>query len=227
MISKILITRDYVKNNELEIFCESQQILLHECSLLIFEQVDFQQFPKTDWIFFYSKNAVRFFLGQIDSNILKLNGTKIATLGKGAATIVNQFDLTVDFCGDGIPENVIHDFSGKVNAGSILFPRAENSKQSVEKGLSNEFITIPLIVYRNYTNSNIQIQEDYEAVIFTSPLNVEAFFKVQNREIQGTKWISIGKTTAQTLSKYVDTDKIITSQKPNDHSLVEIIRKLI
>lgn len=114
-----------------------------------------------------------------------------------------------------------------MNAGSILFPRAENSKQSVEKGLSNEFITIPLIVYRNYTNPNIQIQEDYEAVIFTSPLNVEAFFKVQNREIQGTKWISIGKTTAQTLSKYVDTDKIIISQKPNDHSLVEIIRKLI
>jgi uroporphyrinogen-III synthase len=30
-------------------------------SLIEFETISFEKFPKTDWIFFYSQNAVRFF----------------------------------------------------------------------------------------------------------------------------------------------------------------------
>ncbi len=192
-------------------------------SLIKFELIPFDNFPKTDWIFFYSKNAVRYFENGLSENDKKFifKNIKLATIGEGTAKITKEILKKCDFIGDGNPKFTSESFLKIAKNQSVLFPRAENSRQSIQKLLTRKIQSFDFIVYKNQPRKDFELP-DFEVLVFTSPMNVETYFN-KKKLLDNQKIISIGETTSQVLKK-MGFSKIITSQKPTELELANTVQ---
>lgn len=198
-------------------------------SMLKIEGVFFRKSPQTEWIFFYSKNGVRFFWEGL-SEELRFNvskNSKLAAIGSATGQLTKELFGKCDFIGDGNPENTARQFLACAQNKSVLFPRGENSRQSIQKLLSGRIDDYDLIVYFNRPKESEDLPKSLRAqiIIFTSPINTDTFFEyfdVTDKQ----KIISIGNTTAEALRNW-DIHDFIIAESPTADGLVKAVQKAI
>ena len=145
---------------------------------------------------------------------------KLAALGPGTAAALEQQHLKADFIGDGDPENTAAAFLQTAKGLQVLFPQARESRQSVQTFLENEFGAIDLVVYENAPRTDFNLP-DFDILVFTSPMNAEAYFAQKSWKPFQTV-IAIGKTTAAALAVPGIRD-VIVSEQPSEESLAESV----
>lgn len=200
-------------------------VSLVELSPLLFEEV-----PLADWIFFSSKNAVRFFFQQPENDSRgdfkspRELRVKWAALGPATAKALAEYVDTVDFTGTGEPEGTAAAFREVCTAGScILFPAARHSLQSVMSFLAPDFQCIPFPVYDNRPVAEPPLSEA-DVLVFTSPMNAQAYF---SKHMLGEKQrvVAIGATTAGALRE-LGISEIETADTPGERGLAETVFRL-
>ncbi len=194
-------------------------------SLIQFSPTLITSIPKVDWIFFYSKNGVNFFL-ETAANYpsFKKDQVKWAVMGEGTATALINYQIQPDFIGNGQPKAIAQTF-GKIAKGQkVLFPRAKKSKKSIQNLLKSQLEITDLIIYENEIKSNFSIPF-CAILVFTSPLNAKAYF--QKYPINAKqKVIAIGTTTQQALQKLgIKNSRLAT--KPSEQALATAVTQTL
>ena len=88
----------------------TKNIQLSGFSLIDFAAENNWEFPECDWIFFSSKNAVKFFFAK--NNVL--GHQKIACVGDGTFKVLSKYVNRVDYVGNAIDTHLIgKEFAGE------------------------------------------------------------------------------------------------------------------
>ncbi|MGY3054767.1 hydroxymethylbilane synthase [Pedobacter sp. UYEF25] len=150
-----------------------------------------------DWIFFSSRNAVTYFFGL---KPLLPKKTKFGVVGSGSEDALRQEGFVADFVGiGGDIEEIAAEFAKLVAGQTVMFPRAQDSLQSIQKALTSETKVVDLPIYETVIEDEVE-PTFAEVLIFTSPSNVEAYF-ADNLLESDQKVISIGNSTAKKLDE--------------------------
>lgn len=199
--------RAFAQKNKLELVAES---------LISFFPVDFSLLPETDWLFFYSKNGVRFFMRTLQEKGLKIT-QPVGVMGLGTLNALKEFGKSADFAGNGRPEEVAAAFKEIVRGKRVLFLRAQQSLRSIQQLLEEEVEVRDLVVYANEIRlPNNDFQADF--LLFTSPLNVEAYAQKYDLN-QAEMIVAIGKTTAAKLQSLGVKD-IKLATRPSEEAML-------
>ncbi|MDB5158007.1 MAG: hydroxymethylbilane synthase [Mucilaginibacter sp.] len=146
-----------------------------------------------DWIFFSSKNAVDYFF---NLSPLLPKDVKFGVMGAGSEEMLRRKGHFADFTGLGNDSaDVAEEFAKVANGTQVLFPGAEDSLKSIQKGLSADTKVIDLAVYETVLEDDVE-GTGAEVLVFTSPSNVDAYF-AENLLDPGQKVIAIGKSTGK------------------------------
>jgi uroporphyrinogen-III synthase len=186
--------RDYDSLLEQQLKIESAQLLAKsgiETQALPFE---FPQAHNFDFIFFNSRNAVKYFM---ESNP-EISNYKIAAFGSGTAKELLKYNISADFIGEhSDPKKVAAMFNQRyTSAQKIFFPLSQHSLKSVIQHLDAKHQVEVGVVYTSVAKKDVQLEEA-DLYVFTSPSNVHAFLKGQN--LNGKLFIAIGPSTADAL----------------------------
>ncbi|MCP4441297.1 MAG: uroporphyrinogen-III synthase [Aureispira sp.] len=190
-------------------------------SLIEFKPILFKEVPSSDWLFFYSKNGVKYFFEQIAKpNALP----QLATIGTSTAQYLEEhYPFQVSFIGTGDPQSTATQFLKQAKGLDITFVQAMQSKQSVQLLLGKQINSKSLIVYKNSPIKDIK-NPDADILVFTSPMNAEIYFQhfpyVETLEI-----VAIGKSTAKTLKKLGIRNYLI-ADAPNEEALAKKVLEL-
>ena len=193
-------------------------------SLIHFEAIPFDNLPKTDWLFFSSKNAVHFFVEGIQNfrELFSIQKFKIAGIGKATSKALKNAFGRCDFTGDGKPENVAKAFLAVAENQTVLFPGAKNSRRSIQEILKDQIEAVDLEIYNNQPRTGFELR-DFDVLVFTSPMNVVAYFL--NKELfDFQEVIAIGETTGAALTTHGILNYKIAGN-PSEIALVKTILK--
>jgi uroporphyrinogen-III synthase len=164
-------------------------------SLVGFMGLPFSAPPLADWVFFYSSRSAAFFLRGLSRLGYPTDRyAHYAALGKGTARSLQDLGITPAFIGDGSPKSTALAFLEKAEGQRVLFPRAKQSRQSVQRLLAGKLEMLDLVVYQNLILKNPKIP-DTEYVVLTSPLNAHAY-TLERKFSPDQRIVAIGQTTA-------------------------------
>ncbi|WP_116105056.1 uroporphyrinogen-III synthase [Lewinella sp. IMCC34191] len=161
-------------------------------SLLRFVAVPFDPPVNMDWWFFYSSRAVQY-AGSIPEEV------KTAAIGSGTAAALLRANAPVDFCGSGSPERVAEDFLSVCAGRRVFFPRARQSRLSVQLILRDRAMVLDAVCYENHA-APPEEAIDANTYIFTSPLNVAAYLDHYSLPT-GARVLAIGPSTGSELER--------------------------
>ncbi|MFK7949520.1 MAG: uroporphyrinogen-III synthase [Saprospiraceae bacterium] len=219
---KVYITRNIKETDFFKTALEKVGFAVFGESLIEFSVIDFDLNLEADWLFFYSKNGVRFFFNQLNDRALDIiKNKKIGTIGNGTAKLLKQqYQIEPNFIGTGEPLQTSKAFAQKAAGQKVIFPRAKQSKKSIQTQLSKVIQVIDLIVYENRPKSNINVPES-DCLVFTSPMNARVYF--ENYDLKSNqKVVAIGQTTGNELLK-IGIKNIVIAKSPNERGLVESV----
>lgn len=219
---KIFITRKLPQNSILVTHLRDADVKIWGCSLIELSSIHFNDFPKSDWIFFYSKNGVRYFFEQLSASQRgQVMNAKIAAMGNGTATSLRSFNQTVDFVGNGSPSTIAEQFLEKLFAhNKVLFVRAKHSVKSIQSLLDGKVQVMDLVVYNNEPKTQLDIGQA-DVLFFTSPLNVKAYYTnypVDQKQIV----MAIGATTANALYE-MGVSQVTVADQPSEMGILNCI----
>lgn len=230
-MKRVFISRDLDSKSIFAKMLGKTDVEIHDLSLIEFERLPFKKTPPTVWTFFYSKQGIRYFFETINSNAY-LTGTrmrmprkitipKYAVFGKASAKFLKDTQgIEADFVGTGDPETTAKAFLKKAKGRKTLFIRGQQSRRSVQELLDGAIESDELVVYNNQARKKFKIPAcDY--LVFTSPLNVETYYKRYKPKKKQTV-IAIGATTAEALLK-AGINKMIIASQPSEQKLAEIV----
>lgn len=193
----VFITRNPKAGNYFQHVLSAKGYPVSGRSLIEIVPVPMKHFPETDWIFFSSKHAVKFFFSQQPV----LGNQKYACIGKSTAEAIRKFGKRADFIGYSTDTRLTgKQFASRVGDGTVLFPQAKGSLRSIQNGFVKDSQVIDLTVYETLKKNEEQIPFA-EILLFTSPSNVDAYFE-KNKITAEQKVIAMGEATANTLKKY-------------------------
>jgi hydroxymethylbilane synthase len=163
-------------------------------SLTRFEPVAFDAVPKTDWIFFSSRNCVHHFFKQSP----QIGAVKFGTIGGATAMALREYDQQSDFTGNLISTaDIGKRFASEVGDSTVLFPQSTASYRTIQKQFESQANLHDLIVYDTVENETSEVPET-DVVVLTSPSN--AILYLRNRKITADqKVIVMGPSTAKVL----------------------------
>jgi uroporphyrinogen-III synthase len=186
-------------------------------SLIEFKQIKIKELPQTDWIFFSSKHAVRYFFSQKPA----IKNVKFGCIGTATSAELRAHGHRADFIGTSTDTKLVgKQFSSKVGNSKVLFPIARGSMQSIQWQMVKKENVFNLEVYATLKHS-VEVNPDHEILVFTSPSNVEAFFE-KNKAEPSQKIVAMGESTGKALEKF----KIKTYSMPvsfDDLGLVQAV----
>jgi hydroxymethylbilane synthase len=193
-IKSVFISRD---SGRFDLFTKSLNangITVHSKALIDIKTLPVKVVPNTDWIFFSSKNAVKHFFNQ-----KPVMGTpKYGCVGKSTAEALRRFGKKPDFIGYSTDTRMTgKQFAAAVGSGTVLFPQAKESMRSIQQQFSNRSQVIDLSVYETIKHNETLVPE-VDALVFTSPSNVEAFFE-KNKIKADQKVVAMGGATGSAL----------------------------
>lgn len=161
-------------------------------SLIEFKQCEIHYLPISDWIFFSSKHAVRYFFNQKP----KIGAAKFGCISKETSIELRQFGHRASFIGQSTDTKLIgKQFAAIAGSAKVLFPIAKESMQSVQQQLAKNAIN--LVVYETLKHP-IEVDKATNILVFTSPSNVEAFFSI-NKWQAHYKAVAMGEATESAL----------------------------
>ncbi len=193
---KVFITKTFREEDYLPFALKNLGYEIEGKSLIEFKQIKIKELPKTDWVFFSSKHAVRYFFNQNP----KLENVKFGCIGTGTSAELRAFGKRADFIGQSTDTKLVgKQFSSKIGNSRVLFPIARGSMQSIQWQMVKRENVFNLEVYATLKHS-VEISPDFNLLIFTSPSNVEAYFE-KNKVHPGQKLIAMGESTGKALEK--------------------------
>lgn len=206
----VFLTRDKRKNDYFLHALSTQGFNVHQKSLIDIKPIAFKAIPKTDWIFFSSKNAVKYFFALQPI----IDGIKLAAVSKSTADELRRLNKKADFIGYSTDTRLTgKQFAAVVGSKSVLFPQAKGSLKSIQKQFTKPGQAHDLIVYETIKNNTALDfnMADMEVLVFTSPSNVDTFFEKHKIE-KHQKVIAMGDATAHTLKNHgIKTDAMPAS----------------
>ena len=170
---------------------------IHAESLTSFKKIIFNGIPDCEWIFFSSRNCVKYFFDQqpeIPSHV------KIGSIGGSTAEALQNRGVRADFTGTG-PDTVEIGKQFVKIAGNkkVLFPQSTASYRTVQKQFSSQSQVIDMVVYDTIENDHANIP-DADVVVLTSPSNAILYFR-KKKILPDQAFIPIGNATAEILKK--------------------------
>ena len=207
---------------------------IHSESLVEFSLIPFKKTPTVDWTFFYSKQGIRFFFENIDSNAY-LTSTRVrsprmpsqrrdpqyAVFGAASAKYLKETrGIDAHFVGTGEPVATSHAFLEKAKGQKVLFVRGSNSRQSVQELIGNDLEVEELITYNNQPKKKFKIPA-CDCLVFTSPMNAQAYYK-RYKAKKKQHVFAIGPTTAVALLD-LGINKMQIAAVPSEQKLAELV----
>lgn len=193
----VFITKEVEKNSLFDITLRNAGITYHAESLIHFEQIFIKEIPVCDWIFFTSANAVEFFFSQIKNLPSEI---KIAAIGDATASGIHRLGYHTQFIGNGNPESTMKEFEKHASGKLVLLPQAAHARKETGEQISAFASVIQIQVYNNTPKKNIA-QSNADILVFTSPLNVQAYLQI-HKIYPHQKIIAIGETTKSELAAF-------------------------
>jgi hydroxymethylbilane synthase len=215
--ASVFITRNIKPMDYFSHVLNSKGYTTHGRSLIEMVPLPMKHFPETDWIFFSSKHAVKFFFNQ--SPIL--GKQKFGCIGKSTAEAIRKFDRRADFIGYSTDTKLTgKQFASRVGDGTVLFPQAKGSLRSIQNGFVKDSQVIDLPVYETLKKNDEKIPF-HDILLFTSPSNVEAYFE-KNTVAAEQKVIAMGEATGNAYRKF-SAIKYIMPDTFDDSGLVRAV----
>jgi hydroxymethylbilane synthase len=206
---KVLITREENDNDLLAHYLNQLGVEVEFRPYIRISPIRFTSNVQTDWIFFSSKNSVKHFFNQ--QPVLK-KGVKFGVIGTGTADELQSWGHSADFIGGNVDTTV----DGKTfqqelaNGATVLFPQSKNSFRTIQRQLEFTAKVFDLYVYdTEVVEDNSPV--DTDVVVFTSPSNVEGFFR-NNKADDTATYVCIGNTTAKALKPKVSDNFLIAPE---------------
>lgn len=197
-IKKIFITKTFKEKDYLPKALNDLGYHFLGKSLIEFKQIKIQFLPRTEWIFFSSKHAVRYFFAQ---NPKVDKATQFGCIGSSTSAELRICGHRASFIGQSTDIKLVgKQFSSIVGSKSVLFPIARGSMQSIQWQMVKRDSVINLEVYATIHKSE-EISSDFEIILFTSPSNVESYFEKNKWQIH-QKAIALGEATGKSLEKF-------------------------
>ncbi len=191
---KIFVSKDCKEKDYLPRALKRLGFDVHAQSLIEFKQIKMYVMPHSEWIFFSSKRAVKFFFQQEP----KIGKVKFGCISKETAMELRQFGHRADFIGQNPDTKFVGKQFGAIAGNSrVLFPIAKESMQSIQYQLNKRDNAINIVVYETITHPII-IDAATNIYVFTSPSNVDAFFS-KNKWQEHYKAIAMGEATEAAL----------------------------
>jgi len=195
--SSVFITRNLRDQDTFRQVLTAKGFSVSGRSLIEMVPVPIRPFKETDWIFFSSKHAVKYFFSQHPV----LGKQKFACVGKATAETLRRFGKRADFIGYSTDTKLTgKQFAARAGDGTVLFPQAKGSLRSVQNGFVSEKQVVNLVVYETLKRNEEEIPLT-DIILFTSPSNVDAYFE-KNKVLPSQKIIAMGEATASGLKKY-------------------------
>lgn len=221
LAKKVFISRDTNEHSYFNRALNQHGIEVEARSLIkifpILNAIDATLFSRVDWVFFSSRNAVAYFL---KLNPIFSKKTKFGVVGSGSAEALRNEGIVPHFIGQTADtKEIAREFAELVKGQSVLFPRAKDSLQSIQKGLDESTHIIDLPIYETVILD--RVEPSYaDILIFTSPSNVDAYFE-ENLMEQGQQIIAIGESTG---AKFKEMNiPYITPYAPDEIGLTEAV----
>lgn len=204
------------------------QLLKHPGVKLIAEplirttKIPFSHTPQTKWIFFSSKNAIRYFFEQSPQ---LPEGVRYGVVSSASEAYLQSFGKSSDFVGHGTDLlKIAKDFADVLGNDSVLFPQAMDSLRTIQKQ-----IAFTNTLYNLYTYKTI-IRDDFDipytdVLIFTSPSNVEAYLRKYKIDLRQTV-IAMGSSTKFKLAQH-GIRRILTPVLLNEQGLYDLLIEVI
>lgn len=209
------ITRDLSESSEFVALLRQAGWQVQGRSLLALSALPLGVIPAADWIFFSSQNAVRFWPAGAD-----MPAALLGAIGPATAAALQTAFGRVNFTGVGDPETTARQFKPFAAGKTVLFPGARHSRQSVQQRLGDAVQGIHLPVYDNRPVEN-PARFEGEVLVFTSPMNVEAYCS-KHPLLAQQRLVAIGQTTAAALSER-GFSNIRIAPEPTERSLAETV----
>ncbi len=154
--------------------------------------------PDYRWIFFNSKNAVKYFFDLEEVRVEEIRNKKIACISAGTAEYVERYGFSSHFIGDGTDiSQIAQAFAACCKDQRVIFPCSTISIQNIEKAINYVAEVIHFPVYETIELSK-KWEVDFDYLIFTSPSNARAFLK-SNSIALTSKMIAMGERTKREL----------------------------
>jgi uroporphyrinogen-III synthase len=193
---KIFVTKTFKEQDYLPSALEKLGFDIQGKSLIEFKQITIKFLPRTEWIFFSSKHAVRYFFNQKP----EFGQVKFGCIGSSTSAELRAFGYRADFIGQSTDIKLVgKQFSSRVGNARVLFPIARGSMQSIQWQMVKRENVVNLEVYATL-NISEEISPENEIIIFTSPSNVESYFE-KNTWQDHQKAIAMGEATGKALEK--------------------------
>lgn len=200
----------------------------------------FRDLASYDWILLTSANAVKFFINRLkerDKNLSSIEGIPVCAVGPKTAEAAEKAGIFVDLVPPNFQaEGVLQSFdSFGIEGKKILFPRAEEGRDVLLRGLENLGAEVTLVpVYRTVKPKGKKrelkelVEKGIDVVTFTSGSTVRNFLEILGREnlalLDRIKIACISEVTAAVARDHDLKTDIIPSQNTT-RALAEAIGK--
>lgn len=193
----VFITRDVNEKSHFKNVLEGTLFRVNGWPLIETKAIPFRKLPECSWIFFASKQAVKYFFAQRPM----LTGQKFGCIGKSTADALRAEGHRAEFIGSQTDTRLIgKQFAARVGSEKVLFPQAKGSMRSVQQQFVRKDQVIDLPVYETIKREEAQIPP-CGIVVFTSPSNVDAYF--QRYAInKNQRVVAMGDATAAALREH-------------------------
>lgn len=216
MSKRIFISRP-LKEGSPFLSLKEKGIEIIDLSLIRFSMIPIVDYPQTDWIFFYSKNGVKYFFEQESFS----TSNQYAVMGPGTAgTFFSITGHSPKYTGQGDPHLIADQFIKFESSKSILFVKAKSSKDSVRNLIKEHLSCHDIIVYDNVIK-NSDLIPSCDMLVFTSPKNAEAYFS--SRHYNDEKVIALGKTTESYLKQHIGINAFYC-KRPSEENLFKLVK---
>jgi len=192
----VFITRDVREDDFFSRALKANGYKVSGKAFIEFNPIFFGRPNPTDWIFFSSKHAVKFFFEQKG----EVGKSKIGVIGKSTSVALRHYGKRADFIGYSTDTKLTgKQFASLVKSGTVLFPQAKDSMRTVQQQFVNRSQVKDLPVYETIQKPVTDVA-DADIMLFTSPSNVEAF--LEKKKLKASqKIIAMGDATANTLKQ--------------------------
>jgi len=219
-MSRVFVSRHLPAESLLRQGLEEKGQELVAFSLLEFEPLAFAWPQAADWLFFYSRRGVRYFMDAARP----ATGQRLAAMGPGTAAELAGFGLAADFIGSGHPGEVAREFLSRAEGRLVLFVQARRSRQSVQQALGAFVKTRDLVVYDNRPRRHWS-DPRANILVFTSPLSAHTYLDALPIRA-GQYLVAWGSSTARALSDSGHSD-VFEPEAPTESALLHLLEQQV
>ena len=193
----VFITREVNVNSHFRAVLEGSSFKVHGWPLIETKLIPINKLPECSWIFFASKQAVKYFFRQSPA----ITNQKFGCIGKSTAEALRAEGRRAEFIGASTDTRLTgKQFAARVGSEKVLFPQAKGSLRSVQQQFVRKEQVIDLPVYETIQRDSDKVPE-CGIMVFTSPSNVEAFFK-KYKLSKFQRIVAMGDATAAALREH-------------------------